>query len=749
MSKSKTVMVTAFIGLLTLSLAAEARRGFSGGGSGGGTHNNQAASPWLASDTADADCQTLYNLNCSDLSAAQLEDVTTKNAQATSNNYGSHTDFADAEDQGYTATPADGTLWTQAKGETGAFNTDCDSSFSSTGGCDAVSKNNYSSISGSSGRTAAIAAGFASYDDYLSASALGYSQTSADGSLWLQANNGTVSSAACDAEFPGKTCPELSKASFESAKASNALMTAKIAKVTAGTLTSADLLTDLALSLSSSSLTDPISAWQLDYLESILSTTAGTAKATWQTSIDNYNAASANAWYLWKIAASSASSGTYASSNATYAIFKTAGVDTGASGTSASCSVGGAVASGIACSVLGVTNTQIAADIRNAGFTAAPTSTAMRNFLTEARGYTDGTTYASVVAAINTGGWDSDDYATANSNGGWTSSSADKDDYARCKTSTDSGTGGPGTCSSSRSAWYTIDAPVFASISSTTLSKNDTASTSGASIVTLAATDADGGISYSVSGTNSSSFNVSSSGAVTASAALAAGSYNFNLVATDSTSTATTKAFTLTVADTVAPSFTSSTTASAFAYAVSTSTVVYTAAATDDAAITWSVSGVTGLTINSSGQVKRNASLGSWGAKTLTVTATDASGNVSTQDVSMTVSTPTTLAQMGISNTSLRTGYRCCQSGWSHCTKSEVNTGLISFTFGAGTYSTYLYMRSPRRFVHHGTGTGGSGNYTKPQSYFINGSTSDFDFTSLSCGTGSGGHFGSICCDYD
>ena len=72
-------------------------------------------------------------------------------------------------------------------------------------------------------------------------------------------------------------------------------MTAKIAKVTAGTLTSADLLTDLGLSLSSSSLTDPISAWQLDYLESVLSTTSGTAKATWQTTLDNYNAASANA----------------------------------------------------------------------------------------------------------------------------------------------------------------------------------------------------------------------------------------------------------------------------------------------------------------------------------------------------------------------------------------------------------------------------------------------------------------------
>jgi hypothetical protein len=95
-SKSKKIMVSAFVGLLTLSLAAEARRGFSGGGSGSGTYDNTAPSVWLASDTADADCQTLYSLDCDDLSAAQLEDVTTKNALATSNNYGSHTDFVAA-----------------------------------------------------------------------------------------------------------------------------------------------------------------------------------------------------------------------------------------------------------------------------------------------------------------------------------------------------------------------------------------------------------------------------------------------------------------------------------------------------------------------------------------------------------------------------------------------------------------------------------------------------------------------------
>jgi hypothetical protein len=474
MSKSKTFMVTAFVGLIALSLAAEARRGFSGGGSGSGSYDNQTPSVWLATDTADADCQTLYNKDCSDLTAAQLEDVTAQNTVATSNNYGSHTDFVDAGTHGYTASPADGTLWTAAKAQSGAFNTDCDNSYSSTGGCDAVSKSNYASISGSSGRTAALAAGFTSYDDYLSASALGYLQSSADGSLWVQANNGSVSSAACDAEFPGKTCAELSKSSFESAKASNALMTAKIAKVTAGTLTSADLLTDLGISLSSSSLTDPIAAWQLDYLESILSTTSGTAKATWQTSIDNYNAASANAWYLWKIAASSAASGTYATSNATYTVFKAAGVDTGTTGTSAVCNVGGAVAAGITCGVLGVTNAQIAADIRNAGFSAAPTSTAMRNFLTVASGFPDGTTYADVNTATGSNSWSIADYKTATNSSGWTNSSADNTAFGSCKTSTNSSTGGASSCSATNAEWTSIAATIAAAAdSSTDISSSD------------------------------------------------------------------------------------------------------------------------------------------------------------------------------------------------------------------------------------------------------------------------------------
>ncbi len=462
MRKSKTIMVSAFVGLFALSLAAEARRGFSGGGTGSGTYDNQAPSVWLSTDTADADCQTLYNLNCADLTAAQLEDVTTKNSLATSNNYGSHTDFLDAGTHGYTASPADGTLWVSAKGQTGAFNTDCDNSYSSTGGCDAISKSNYSLISGSSGRTAALAAGFSSYDDYLSAAALSYLQTSADATLWGQANDDSVSSAACDAEFPGKTCAELSKSSFQSAKASNALMATKIAKVSAGTLTSSDLLTDLGISVSSSTLTDPISAWQLDYLESILSTTSGTAKATWQTAIDNYNAASANAWYLWKIAVSTAASGTYAASNATYSVFQTAGVDTGAAGTSAACSGAGGVSSGITCGVLGVTDAQVAADIRNAGFTAAPTSASMRNFLTVAAGFADGTTYADVNTATATNSWSLTDYKVATNSSGWTNSSADNSAFALCKSNTNTLSGGASTCSTTSAEWTSIAATIAA-----------------------------------------------------------------------------------------------------------------------------------------------------------------------------------------------------------------------------------------------------------------------------------------------
>ena len=90
MLKRNLVILTGVIALTFA--AAEARRGFSSGGSGSGAYNNAAPSAWSVDSTLDADCQALYGKACSDLTTAQYEDVKTKNTQATSNNYASDTD---------------------------------------------------------------------------------------------------------------------------------------------------------------------------------------------------------------------------------------------------------------------------------------------------------------------------------------------------------------------------------------------------------------------------------------------------------------------------------------------------------------------------------------------------------------------------------------------------------------------------------------------------------------------------------
>lgn len=436
----RNFLILASVTILTFA-AAEARRGFSSSGSGSGAYNNAAPTAWNVDSTLDADCQNLYGNACADLTAAQYEDVKSKNKAATDNGYGSDSDYQTASGNGYMLSTDDGTQWTDAKSpgadnsdSDSAWNSDCDASFSSTGGCDALSKANFASIDdASTGRLAATTAGYSSYDDWQDASALSYGMTAADATLWGEANDGSVSSAACDAEFAGKACNQLTKASFQNAKSSNALMTAKIAKVTAGTLTGQDLA-DLSISLSGSALSSPVSAWQLDYLETVLGTSGSATKANWQATIDGYNAATASAWYIWKIAASSDSSGTYAASKANYALFNAANVDSGLSGANGVCATGGSVSSGKACATLGVTNTQIAANIRTAGFTAAPSATAMRDFLTEAAGFADGTSYANVATATGNG-WTSANYKAALdvASTDWTTSSADATLFAACE----------------------------------------------------------------------------------------------------------------------------------------------------------------------------------------------------------------------------------------------------------------------------------------------------------------------------
>ena len=73
---------------------------------------------------------------------------------------------------------------------------------------------------------------------------------------------------------------------------------------------------------------------------------------------------------------------------------------------------------------------------------------------------------------------------------------------------------------------------------------------SGAAIVTSSASlGGSGTLTYSLTGDESSSFSVSSSGVITTSAALAAGTFNFNVVASPLVGNDITKAFTVTVTD--------------------------------------------------------------------------------------------------------------------------------------------------------------------------------------------------------
>lgn len=432
-------------------IAAEARRGFSSSGSGSGTYDSSASTnSWDLSSTPDADCLTLHNSACADLTPAQIEEVAGFTADAQAANFTNHTDYLAANALGYALSTEDGTQWTDAKNpgadnasSDSAWNTDCDNAFGVGGGCDALTRSQFNNIDdATSGRVPALSAGYTSFSDWQTALALGYDLATDDATLWTQANNGSVSAAACDAEFPGRSCNQLTKSSFENAKLSNALLTAKIAKVNAGTLTQADLLTDLSLTLSSSTLSSPLSAWQLDYLESVLPTGNNTTKADWQTTLNNYSAASASAWYLWKIASSSDTTGTYAASNANTALFNAAGASS-------------------AVTALGVTNAQIAADIRTSGFTSAPNETVMNNFLTEARGFADGTSYASVTTATGNG-WSIANYITAIGNGGWTSASADATAFGACLSDSSAATGGSSICQSSASQWTAIAAAVAA-----------------------------------------------------------------------------------------------------------------------------------------------------------------------------------------------------------------------------------------------------------------------------------------------
>ena len=97
-------------------------------------------------------------------------------------------------------------------------------------------------------------------------------------------------------------------------------------------------------------------------------------------------------------------------------------------------------------------------------------------------------------------------------------------------------------------AWISgLITPTWDASPNTMIAKNVASAVNGTQIVTSAATVSSGSITYSLTGDDSSSFAISTSGVVSTSLDLAAGSYDFTVVATPAVGTALSKAFSVSV----------------------------------------------------------------------------------------------------------------------------------------------------------------------------------------------------------
>ena len=268
----------------------------------------------------------------------------------------------------------------------------------------------------------------------------------------------------------------------------------------------------------------------------------------------------------------------------------------------------------------------------------------------------------------------------------------------------------------------------------TAIARNDSdVTSSGAPIVTSSATAGGGGsVTYSLSGEEASSFSVSSSGAVTTASSLSIGTFAFNVVATPSVGNAITKGFTVTVADATPPVFSSATSASNFATNVSSSTTLYTAAATDSgSAVTYSISGISGLGISANnGVVTRTGSVAYGSNKSFVVTATDSAGNSATRTVSIASITFGWSQKKVVDN---KCGRGCCNNGWVPAPRSVVDSGALdSMTIPGGSYSIYMYTNDGR-YIRHLSG------YNKSVATIRAGSWSSYNtnscVTSSTCAT--------------
>ena len=185
------------------------------------------------------------------------------------------------------------------------------------------------------------------------------------------------------------------------------------------------------------------------------------------------------------------------------------------------------------------------------------------------------------------------------------------------------------------------DAPVFSSGSTASLAENAAVN---AVVYNAQASDAGGGITYSLSGAAAFSIDAAS-GAVSLNTGLdfeAQSSYALVVTATDATGNVATQAVTVTITDVDedAPVFSSGSTAS-LAENAAVNAVVYNAQASDaGGGITYSLSGAAAFSIDAaSGAVSLNTGLDfeAQSSYALVVTATDATGNVATQAVTVTV----------------------------------------------------------------------------------------------------------------
>ncbi len=187
------------------------------------------------------------------------------------------------------------------------------------------------------------------------------------------------------------------------------------------------------------------------------------------------------------------------------------------------------------------------------------------------------------------------------------------------------------------------DAPVFSSGSTASLAENAAVN---AVVYNAQASDAGGGITYSLSGAAAFSIDAAS-GAVSLNTGLdfeAQSSYALVVTATDATGNQATQAVTVTITDVDedAPVFSSGSTAS-LAENAAVNAVVYNAQASDNngaAGITYSLSGAAAFSIDAaSGAVSLNTGLDfeAQSSYALVVTATDATGNQATQAVTVTI----------------------------------------------------------------------------------------------------------------